>query len=258
MIVPGRRTPPPASATYTTFQVGPTSVTALADHADRIREALGAGTLHDYAARHPARRSLAGRGPVYVAPLPGGGPRVVVRRSRHGGLFAPLTGDLFLPPTRAARELETAQRLAELGIPTPQVVAVAIYRAGPLLRRSDVVTREVPDARDLGEALRQRTGHRELWAAAARLIAALTKGGVRHPDLNVKNILLTATPECGLRAKLLDVDRVVFGRSCDPAIARANLDRLERSARKWRDRERAPVDDRDLDWLREIVQRLAG
>ena len=106
-----------------------------------LRDVLRAESLYAHAARHPERRQHVGRAPAYAIPL---GPelRVVVRHSRHGGLLAPLTGDRFLAPTRAPHELRTALRLADAGVPTPEVMATVVYHAAPLLRTADVATRE--------------------------------------------------------------------------------------------------------------------
>ena len=99
----------------------------LSTLAGPLTEALQQGTFYDYAARHPDARTLAGRGIVYAVPLPPPGPlvRAVVRRSRHGGLLAPLTGERFLGRTRAPRELRTALRLERLGVATPKLLAYA-------------------------------------------------------------------------------------------------------------------------------------
>jgi 3-deoxy-D-manno-octulosonic acid kinase len=115
---------------------------------EAVRTALKSGTLYEYAAQHEEARSLSGRGVVYAAPLPNGD-RVVVRHNRHGGLLAPLTGDRFLSPTRAPYELEASLQLIANGVPTPEIIAYAVYRAGPLLRRSDVASREIRDSADL-------------------------------------------------------------------------------------------------------------
>lgn len=216
-----------------------------------LREAMADGTLYDYAARHPRARTMAGRGTVYAVPLPGAPDPVVVRRSRRGGLFAPITGDRFLLPTRAASELRIALRLAKEGIATPEVVAYAEYPAGPFLRRSDVATREVPWGRDLATALLNATDETKppMLAAAASLLADLTRIGARHPDLNLKNILLSPGASGAPRAFVLDVDRIRFDAPGSESVARANLARLARSARKWRELYGARIDDADLDWL---------
>jgi hypothetical protein len=120
----GGAAPPPG---YVRGRRGVAELVARADVAAAIETALAtSGTLYDYAARHPAARAFQGRAPAYAAPLPGGGLPVVVRHSWHGGLLAPLTGDRFLRPTRAGAELAAAVRLAESGVPTPELVAYVL------------------------------------------------------------------------------------------------------------------------------------
>lgn len=191
----------------------------------------------------------------YAIPLPRSGIPVVVRHNRHGGLLAGLTGDRFLPPTRAPYELDVARRLADAGVPTPEVVAIAVYAAGAF-RRSDTVTREVAPARDLASALVADDDERATaLSATARLVAALSAAGARHHDLNVKNVLLEERDE-GMRALVLDVDRVTFETPAAVVVER-NLARLLRSARKWRDRYGARVSEGELAAL-SAAARLAG
>jgi 3-deoxy-D-manno-octulosonic acid kinase len=216
--------------------------------ADGVRAALASGTLYDWARAHPQRRTLQGRLPVYAAPLPLDGPKVVVRHAHHGGRLAPLLRDLFLPPTRAAAELATSLILAHAGVPTPPVVAYAVYRAGPLLRRADVMSVELP-GQDLGAALLATSNDAErasLVAPVAALLGALTQAGAWHPDLNVKNILLVPDDAGELHPAVLDVDRVQFVPPGDPNLREANFRRLARSAAKWRRRHGTGFSDRAL------------
>lgn len=236
---------------------GDTELVALQGTRDAAREAMREGSLYAYAAHAPGNRPLRGRATAYAVELPGGGPSVVVRHSRHGGLLSGVTGDRFLAPTRAPRELRTALRLARLGIPTPEVVAFATYPAGGPMRRADVATREIADGRDLGALLagtEPGEARREEWEAVARLLGRMTDSGVRHPDLNAANVLLAPDENGELDAWLLDVDRVWFDRPGDPRVLDANLRRLLRSVRKWRDVRGAPVDDHEMDDL----ARMAG
>lgn len=224
-----------------------------------VARALAAGTMERWAAGHPERRELRGRGAVWAVPLPDGR-RVVVRHVRHGGMFAPLTGDRFPLPTRAPRELRTATRLAAAGVPTPTVVAYVLYPAGPLLRRVDVVTDEVVGGLDLLAALATWPAHSAaLLDATARLVGALSRAGARHPDLNVKNVLLTP-PGAGRPplAYVLDVDRVRFDARGHEAVLRANLDRLLRSARKLRDAGQLALPDAALARVAELAARAAA
>ncbi|HYD51439.1 MAG TPA: lipopolysaccharide kinase InaA family protein [Gemmatimonadaceae bacterium] len=194
-------------------------------------------TLHAWAGAQAGARALQGRGIAWAVPLPGTNLRAVVRRNRHGGLFASLTGDRFLAPTRAPYELSTAHRLARRGVETPEVLAIAVYPAGlGVLARSDVATREIPGARDLGALLLETApgdGERAAaLAATATLLEHLADAGARHHDLNVKNVLL-AGDRAAPRAVLLDVDRVTFHRPGSRGVREANAARLRRSLAKW-------------------------
>ena len=184
-------------------------------------------------------------------PLPDGETRVVVRHSRHGGLLAPVTGDRFLPPTRAPHELRTALRLAEAHVPTPEVIAYATYPAGVVFQRSDVATREVVGGKDLADVLARDDIEARFAAldATADLLHALERAGARHPDLNVTNVLIVAAEGLPARALVLDVDRVVFGERGDAGIGAANVRRLLRSARKLRSNGRITVTDDELSRL---------
>lgn len=246
---------------YERIRLPGTTVVAHRNQLDAIRTALQAGTLYQYAARHQESRPLAGRGIAYAAKLPSGLP-VVVRHNRHGGLFARLTGDLFLTPTRAPYELTASIRLTKCGVPTPPMLAYAIYDAGPFLRRSDVVSLELPDATDLAAVLMQGTDaeRREAIHKTAFLIGYLSDCGARHHDLNIKNVLLmrnVAEPS-SMSAYVIDVDRVTFGEPRSAEITEANIARLQRSARKWRALYGARIDERELEWLALTARRVAS
>lgn len=247
----GRRRNVPAG--YRRFKLGAARVVAMQSLVEVIAEAMGDGTLYAYGQTHPEARKLLGRAVAYAVPLPDG-THVVIRHSRHGGLLAPLTGDRFVGKTRAPFELATALRLAKSGVHTPEIVAYAVYPASVVFRRSDVATREITGGRDLGFVLvgnPSAAAKRAALDATATLVADLTRAGARHPDLNLKNVLLT--PDDG-PAYVLDVDRVVFGRTGDPAITAANLRRLAQSAQKWQRLYGADIDAGDLEWLRAAVK----
>jgi hypothetical protein len=209
---------------------------------------LAEGTLYEAAARDLGARTLVGRGVSYAISLPVSGTRVVVRRNRHGGLFAPLTRDLFLPPTRAPYELDVALRLIKLGVRTPPVLMYGIERRHGIFRRAEVVTGEIINGRDLSTYMQptEDEGERErAWSATRALVRALNAAGARHHDLNVKNILIVPG-RVGLEAWVLDVDRVEFGKADDPLVREGNAARLLRSARKWRDERGAVFDEREI------------
>jgi hypothetical protein len=233
---------------YERVRIGNTEVVALPAVIPALSEILAAETLHAYAARQPLARTFQGRAPVYVVPLRGSAGAVVVRHSRHGGLLAAITGDRFLPPTRAPHELAMSLQLAELGIPTPKVVALVTYAAGLLLRRADIATGEIPRSADLADVLGGRSRlvpRADGIRAASTLLAAMARAGVQHPDLNLKNILVAVGANGGTTAFLLDVDRVRIdaGRA---RVASANAARLVRSALRWRTRHAAPITEEEL------------
>jgi 3-deoxy-D-manno-octulosonic acid kinase len=237
---------------YTQFRHGGADIVALGSCADAVRRAVDDRSLYAYAAEHPARRELRGRGLAYAVMLPDGKTRVVVRHSRHGGLLAPVTGDRFLAPTRAPHELRAALRLARAGVPTPEVVAYATYPAGGVFRRSDVATREIEGGRDLAIVLGPDAPNdmrASALEATGTLLRALGRAGARHPDLNIKNVLIVANSGRGARALVLDVDRVTFAEPGSRAAATANVSRLVRSARKLRAAGRITVTDAELDTL---------
>ena len=213
--------------------------------ADAVREALGTGTLYDYAQRHPDARALRGRDVVYAVALPGGAERVVVRHNHHGGVFAPVTRDLFRLPTRAPHELMLSERLREDGIPTPRMLGYVVYRASLGFARADVMTREVPSSFDFSVAITSADAdfRARTIIAVSDLVLALGRVGACHADLNVKNILLYDAAG-SLEAMVLDVDCVTFDK---PEIALdVNLERLLRSARKWQSLHGATVTDGEL------------
>jgi hypothetical protein len=210
-------------------------------------------TLYQYAARQPDAREFSGRAPAYAISLGEACGRVVVRHAMRGGFLARTGSDLFFPPTRGLRELMNSLRLRLSGVPTPEVVAIVSYRAGPVLRRSDVATREIADSHDLAVVLREMTdsGHRDsCLRAVGKLLASLARAGAHHPDLNARNVLLTWEATGNAAAHVLDVDRIRFHTAGDPMVGQANLARLERSLVKLRDREHIAVSDGEIESMR--------
>lgn len=198
--------------------------------------------------------SLHGRELVYVVDTPGDrGGRWVVRHYRRGGAVARVLGDRYLRVgvPRPFRERDLSDALREAGIRTPPVVGAAVYPAGPFYR-GDLVTELVPGARDLAAVLfgvaqlpsaprMSGDGAEEREAAAAmraagRLVRALHELGVVHRDLNLKNILLTRTPEGGLDAWILDLDAARLRTGVSAGARRRMLKRFWRSAAKWESR----------------------
>jgi hypothetical protein len=239
----------PVPSGYSRVRLEGRELVARGDALGALGAVLAAApSLHEWAAAQPGARALTGRMTAYAVGLPGTALRAVVRHSQHGGVLASMTGDLFPPPTRSARELRLSLALRDRGVRTPAVLGYATY-PGPMgLRRADVVVQEVEHARDLADVLvhGDDAQRREAMLATADLLDTLAVAGVRHPDLNIKNVLVEQLPDGGAVAHLLDIDRVRLATAHDPAVARANLSRLVRSARKWRELFGARITDEEL------------
>jgi hypothetical protein len=238
---------------YERFEVAGARVVSTITCAGTIRGVLEKERLYDYAARQPDAVPLVGRAPVFAINLAGSCGRVVIRHNMRGGWMAKISKDLFVLPTRGFRELIASLRLRASGVSTPEVIAYVSYPKNWILRRSDVATREIANGHDLSVALAKVTDHQHrvmVLDAVAKLLRALTHAGAHHPDLNLKNVLLTAGEGEGLEAHVLDVDRVRFSSPGSPLIAKANLDRLIRSLRKWRDNHELPYSAEDEEYLR--------
>jgi len=133
--------------------------------------------------------------------------------------------------------------LANLGVPTPSVIAYVLYPPGGVIQRADVCTLELSGSADLAKILMRdpEPARSSALGATAILVATLSHAGVRHHDLNAKNVLLFNG-----KAYVLDVDRVVLNTSAESALA-ANLARIARSLRKWREKLGARISEQDVE-----------
>jgi 3-deoxy-D-manno-octulosonic acid kinase len=152
---------------------------------------------------------------------------------------------------RPLSELHASLEAAGRGILSPAVVAGAVYPAGAFYR-ADLVTEEIPGGMDLaeilfGEAARPvappAVPRLAALAAAGELVRRLAEAGLRHPDLNAKNIVLEASTG-GPRAWLVDLDGCRFAPGASREAGRVMRRRLERSLRTLATRSgRALVED---------------
>jgi tRNA A-37 threonylcarbamoyl transferase component Bud32 len=186
---------------------------------------LGGAPLPAWGASVP--HALTGRGPIHVLQTPRG--QLVVKELRRGGLLGGLARRTFLDPRRGWREAEAAEALAARGIATPEVVAVRSVRLAPGLFRLEIATARVAARGDLLELARAPgTDLRALARAAGATLRRAHDAGLRHRDLNAKNLLVPAE---GAREELvvLDLDRCSVGAPLTRAERVAALARLARS-----------------------------
>lgn len=247
-------------------------VLARPEAAAWVEDALeGHETLHRAAARHPDALRREGRGTVYAIPAvrdeleaaldrPAG--RWAVRHYRRGGAVARILGDRYLRvgTPRPIRELRASEAVRARRVPTPRVVAAAVYDAG-LFYRGDLVTAFIPDAVELAGVLfdPERRGvsgtleRRDALKEAGILIRRMSRAGVRHRDLNARNVLLEWSGHAP-DAHVLDLDRCRLVEGPDPEGAGAMRDRLVRSIRKLEKESKLEVPAGDLKVLDEALR----
>lgn len=131
-------------------------------------------------------------------------------------------------PTKAESEWRAALRIAELGLPTFEPVALGIARRGGLVADSYLVSRGIHDAVPLDEfatqelrpavasasvgeeAVRRAELRQALTIAVGELTARLHLAGVEHADFHAANVLVRLEPDGRPRLWLIDLHRVYF------------------------------------------------
>lgn len=205
-------------------------------------------TLYEWAAQQPGRDVFHGRGEAYGVSL--GSSRVVVRHARRGGALAGLLGDRYVGAPRFVREIDIASRLSNSGVATPRVLVGVMYPSF-LVHRADVATERV-DGTDLftmffREDPPQGEPRREIFRAVGTLVRKLHNAGFVHPDLQLRNVLVSAAASrLPPAAWLLDVDTCRPISPRDQERRRANLARFERSWAKWNALQGTHLTDDDL------------
>ncbi|MEW6439696.1 MAG: lipopolysaccharide kinase InaA family protein [bacterium] len=182
-----------------------------------------------------------GRGEVVRVPIPASpGEHALVRHYRRGGLVRHLLSDQYPGRERFFREVRTTERARSLGIPAPEVLGVRAERIGWGFYRGDLMTRQIPGSRDLGEYLEgclgssrkpQGPSRDEILTAVAGLLRCMHDRGLVHADLNVKNVLLRFRAGA-VDAFIIDLDRARLGAPVCKALRVQNLERLYRSLEK--------------------------
>jgi 3-deoxy-D-manno-octulosonic acid kinase len=226
-----------------------TTLVAAADAAAEAGRILGAhGSLAGWAAADASTRVLRGRGAAFHVRSPVGN-EWVVRHYRRGGAVAGLLGDRYLRlgAPRPLAELCASDAARVRGLRTPRIIAAA-WRSSGAFYSADLATAFVPDSVDLADATFGGGGDVavvDAWHAAGQLLRATFAAAVRHPDLNLRNILLS-TASGRVEAWLLDLDRARVARDRSPSAERRMLARLHRSRRKFEALHGRAVDDAAL------------
>jgi 3-deoxy-D-manno-octulosonic acid kinase len=198
--------------------------------ADAAGALAAAGAADPESMRARALATYRGRGRPFGVDVPGLG-RVFVRPYLHGGMLGRVTRDRFASDARFEAELAAHAAAAAAGVPVCEALGVVSRPAGLGMRRGWILLREVPGGRDLLETLAAGTPparRQTLLFSAGRAMRALHDAGFHHPDLHLKNLLVTPADA----VLVLDLDRA----QRVPAVRRerriADLFRFDRYAAK--------------------------
>ena len=224
--------PPPLEPTHRLLSRGAVRLLVRRDweSALPVDAMLDGAPLAEWGA--PVAHALAGRGPVHVLATPRG--EIVAKALRRGGLAGGLMRDTFFDARRPLREAEAAERLSQRGVCTPAVVAARVTRLPAGLRLESATARAAGS--DLLEALGAGIPVGVLATALGLTLRAAHEAGLRHRDLQAKNLLVpdgfpgpggAAAPE---PLVILDLDRCsVEAAALEPQARRAAVVRLGRS-----------------------------
>lgn len=177
-----------------------------------------------------------GRGTTAFIEAPFGA--AVLRRYLRGGWAARFSRDRYwftgVESSRPFREFHLLRRMSQAGLNVPEPLAALCERGGPFYRGA-LLTRRI----DAAQALADRYGDPGLdWGRLGADLRAFFEAGVRHADLNARNILIKSDTGA---TWLLDFDRSGFTPGVDVDGA-SQLARLRRSLDKtWN------ADPADLD-----------
>ena len=180
------------------------------------------------------RAAQAGRGGIFYfsdhrSPQP-----IVVRQYRHGGCWRFFTGARFFSPKRFLTELKIHQRVAQLGVPVPEAVAVIVIgkEKKTIFVGGYFVTVKLEDSLTLPEFLQSadRRTHLRLFFTIGSYLRKLHEHGIFYTDMHVKNILVTAAGD----PRFIDFDKArEFAVPLSSRYRLANLKRFLRSLEKY-------------------------
>ncbi|HVR72858.1 MAG TPA: lipopolysaccharide kinase InaA family protein [Planctomycetota bacterium] len=172
-----------------------------------------------------------GGGRTHHALIRAEGEAWVLKAYRRGGLVGRWNSTRYWGRGRFLEELRVAALAEREGIPTAEVLAVIIERAGLGSVRAWLVTRYLPEMRPLHEYF-GAPEEGEIFRTAGQVVRGMHKVGIDHPDLHVGNIV-GGLDRNGPHAHIVDWDRARL-RSKGTWSPNVNLIRLWRSVEKGR------------------------
>ncbi len=165
--------------------------------------------------------------------------QIVIRPCRRGGILAgPILKSNYWGPKRAIRELAINNLAFNKGLPVPEILGILLkkYRLG--FFKAFIMTKEISGAVELPEYIESiKSGNKkEFYLRKAALFKSILESlfkfhdaGFYHPDLNMKNLLITTEGKGGIKTWIIDLDRATYHEKLSLTKRIRNLVRLARS-----------------------------
>lgn len=198
---------------------------ALSAFCDSIFEITAENVTH-------ARSDSQGRGTVVF--FEHEGRELVLKHYHRGGFLGRFVRNTYafsgLKNTRMWQEFELLAQMRDLGLPVPRPIAARCIKTSPLSYQGDIIIERIINAQTLAELLCRQMLPEKTWEAIGTMIRRFHRHHVDHADLNISNILLTASGQI----HLIDFDKSRFRSEHDHGWSQRNLSRLRRSLQKWK------------------------
>lgn len=189
-----------------------------------------------------------GRGAVAVVETPAG--RCFLKRMRRGGMLGPWRGDRFFRADRLLDNLVVPAAAIARGVSTPRAIALRLERSGGGSWLAWLALEHLDGGRSLASLLRDGAPEVRQLDAAMRAVRRAHEAGLRHPDLNLGNLVVRRGPS-EVEGYVVDLDRArLTGRPLPFGRRARELRRLERSYAKLFRREARGAADGSLDFYR--------
>ncbi len=173
-----------------------------------------------------------GRGPRAFVRTPGG-PSLLVKQHRRGGLLARLNPDRYFAIGRFVRELVVGRAARAAGLPVGEALGLVLQRAAPGWRAWGLA-RAIDDGQDVARwaTAELEPGRASLWRELLALAERIHNAGLEHRDLNLGNILVRRLAAEEREFFVVDLDRARWWSRPVPARRRSRV--VARLARSWR------------------------
>ncbi len=202
--------------------------------------------------QEPDRRLTAGRGAPGVFEFDGRA--LVCRQYIHGGWLRGITGMMFFGDKRASVELEITTYLEEKGFPVVTPFGFVV-KEELVAKNLFFLSIFLENARDLIDHFRSagQRGRLRMSKKLALLLFRMGRLGVYHPDLHLRNVLVSGEGELFF----LDFDRA-YRKEITPGDYEKMFWRLDRFVRKYSPLFGRPVDEMERLIFLRTYERLSG